>query len=97
VEVRYRNHLTHRKWITKYNDRLGEWLQDVVPVVEVLAEVPDDRQYDAERDITRQLRENHDLFNIKDGNAHSPESVKRIREGREKAKASREGSLLTSP
>ncbi|HEY1627612.1 MAG TPA: hypothetical protein VGG16_27870 [Streptosporangiaceae bacterium] len=89
--------VSHRssKGLAAYNPRLAAWLRTTPdPLVKVLAQdVPDGERYEVERDLTRQLRQGADLLNIKDGTRHTPESIARIRAGRERARAKRAAAL----
>jgi len=58
-------------------------------MVKVLAEVDDSERYATEAEVTRQLRQQFTLLNILDGQRHTDESRRRIRQGMARAKAAR--------
>jgi len=51
--------------------------------------VDEAERFAAEAAITRELRQAHDLLNVLDGQRHTSESRRRIREGRQRARAAR--------
>lgn len=91
LEMRARLHRAARRarWLKASNAALAEWLQETEPVVEVIAEVPEAERFDAEREITREFRKDHDLLNVLDGKKHTKESIARMLAGKARAKASR--------
>jgi hypothetical protein len=59
--------------------------------------VPEGERYEAEARITDELREKFPLFNVKNGNKHTPESLRRIAEGKRRARESRGEACTTGP
>jgi predicted GIY-YIG superfamily endonuclease len=91
LERRARLHRAARRaqWLKASNAALAEWLQETEPIVEVIAEVPEAERFDAEREITREFRKDHDLLNVLDGRKHTRESIARMLAGKARAKTSR--------
>lgn len=91
LEKRVQWHLGHVSGTARWNPELAAFLSRGIPQWQELAVVPDAERFTAEAEITKRLRRKHRLCNVKNGSRHTPESIRRIRAGRERAQASRSG------
>jgi hypothetical protein len=82
IDKRMMWHRGHTK--SRHNPELAAWLAKGSYGYQEIAVVPDDEQFEAEARITREYRKQYDLFNVLDGTRHTPESIRRIKAGRQK-------------
>jgi transposase-like protein len=100
VETRLKYHRGHRKAkrLMQYNADLAEWLQEVTPLVEVIAEVPESERFTAEAKAIRAIGKSFPLLNkIHNGFHHTPETRARISEANKRRHASRQATADTLP
>lgn len=92
VETRIKWHYNTLGQMREWNPDLAEFLAHCqgFPEYQVIAEVAEDERFDKEAEFTEELRKLYDLYNVKNGTRHTPESVKRILAGKARAKLSRE-------
>ena len=82
AELRIKWHVHTVSQVEQWNGDLAKLLRSGFPAYKVLAVVDDEERYAAEEMFTRRLARHHRLANIKFGNRHSPESIRRIKLGR---------------
>jgi len=90
--LRARFHRAHRhgKDLLRYNSDLAEWLQETIPVVEVIAEVPERDRWAEEASAIKAIGSEFPLLNkLHNGYTHPPEVRARISAAVRRAKASR--------
>jgi hypothetical protein len=93
TDKRLRWHRGHSRKNDNGNPDLAAFLAKGEYSYQELATCPDDERFQLETEITRRLRQKHDLLNVLDGTRHTPESIKRMLAGKARAKASRAGSF----
>ena len=90
VEQRMRWHRNSQT--AEWNPDLHKLVCDGDPAWKILAVVDNAERFEIEAELTRRYRQHHKIFNVLDGQRHTPESVRRIQAGKRASRAGFRGS-----
>ncbi|MGH3226138.1 MAG: hypothetical protein ACRDPY_46935 [Streptosporangiaceae bacterium] len=99
IRARLHHSARHARWLQQCNSALAQWLEDVVPHVEILADgIPESDRYRAEATVIKKLAAEHILFN-KYGNGfhHSAETRAKMSESQRRARKRRRALREMTP